>query len=178
LRGGVLALGASAVFAQAVSSHGGGVGVNLAPWVAVEGEVQLLPKDQIDTSSVMADGSVVGLRYERRRWTTLFGVKAGYRGERVGVFGKVRPGFTSLTDRGVECLGEVCALTLLAVPDYRREFALDVGGVVELYPSSRWLARVDIGSLIIRHRSTAPPCAGGECTTSNLATSLGVGMRF
>jgi hypothetical protein len=195
-----LAIGASAAFAQAVPSRvevggqmhvlrlsesadtnvglGGRVTVNLAPWLGVEGEYQFLPKDEIDTTSVTADGSTVGLRYERRRSTSLFGVKAGYRGERVGVFAKVRPGFTSLTDRGVECLGDVCALLLLAVPDYRPEFALDVGGVVELYPSPRWMARVDVGSLIVKHRSTAPPCPAGECTTSNLATSVGVGMRF
>jgi hypothetical protein len=197
---GALAVGASAVFAQAMPSRveiggqmhvlrlsesadvnvgvGGRVTVDLAPWLAVEGEYQFLPKDELDTSSLTADGRALGLRYQRRRSTALFGVKAGYRGERVGVFAKARPGFTSLTDRGVECVGEVCALVLLAVPDYRREFAFDLGGVVELYPSARWTARVDVGSLMIRHRSTAPPCAAGDCTTSNLATSLGVGMRF
>lgn len=105
-------------------------------------------------------------------------MKGGYRGERLGVFAKLRPGVTVLADRGVDCLGEVCALMLLAVPDYRPEFAVDAGGVVEFYPSARWVARVDVGSLIVRHRSSAPPCPGGDCTTANLATSFGVGVRF
>jgi hypothetical protein len=195
-----LAVAAGAVFAQSVPPRvevggqfhvlrlsdssdtnmgvGGRLTVNLTPWLGLEGEYQFLPTDVIDTTSISVDGSRVGLRYERRRSTALLGVKAGRRGERVGIFAKVRPGVTSLTDRGLECLGEVCALMLLAVPEYRPEFAVDVGGVVEFYPSPRWLARVDIGSLIVNHRSTAPPCAAGDCTTSNLATSVGVGMRF
>jgi hypothetical protein len=72
----------------------------------------------------------------------------------------------------------VCIAALLAVPQYRTEFALDVGGVVEVYASPRWLARVDVGSLIVRHRSSVPPCATGDCTTSNLAVSAGFGVRF
>ena len=157
---------------------GGRLTLDLARWFSVEGEYQFIPSDELDTTIRSIEGSVMVLRYERRRSTALFGVKTGHRGARVGVFGKVRPGFTVLTDRGIDCVGEVCALVLLAVPDYRAEFALDVGGVVEFYPSSRWTARVDVGSLVITHRSSAPPCAGGGCTTANLATSVGVGVRF
>ena len=157
---------------------GGRVTVNVTPWLGVEGEYQFFPSDDVEMRSVQADGGRAGIRYERRRSTAVFGAKAGYRGDRVGVFGKVRPGFTQLTDRGVECLGDVCALMILAIPEYRREFVVDVGAVVEVYPSPRWLARVDVGSLVIRHRSTAPPCVGGGCTTGNLAASFGVGVRF
>jgi hypothetical protein len=105
-------------------------------------------------------------------------VKAGHRWERVGLFAKLRPGVTSLSNRGVACLGDVCELILLAVPEYRREFALDVGGVLEFYPSPRLVTRLDLGTLVIHHRGTAPPCPGGECTTYNLATSIGMGLRF
>ncbi len=157
---------------------GGRVTVNVSRWLGVEGEYQYLPSDVLEDTSMLPGGSVAGIRYERRRSTAVFGVKAGQRWERFGVFGKLRPGFTVLTDRGVDCLGDVCALMLLAVPEYRREFALDVGGVVEVYPSSRWLARVDVGSLVIKHRSAAPPCAGGDCTSANLAVSFGAGLRF
>jgi len=164
------------------SDTNGGLGAratfNVTPWLGVEGEYQFIPDDVIETTSALPGGSVLGLRYERRRQTALFGVKAGYRGDRVGVFARVRPGFTVLSDRGVDCLGDVCALVLLAMPDYRPEFAVDVGGVLEFYPSPRWLARVDVGSLVIRHRSSAPPCAGGGCTTSNLAVGAGVAVRF
>ena len=157
---------------------GGRVTIDLARWLAVEGEYQFVPTDALNDTSVLPDGSVAGIRYERRRSTALFGVKAGYRGKHAGVFAKVRPGFTTLTNRGVDCIGDVCALMLLAVPEYRREFALDLGGVVELYPSPRWVVRADVGTLRIRHRSNAPPCAGTTCTTSNLAASAGLGVRF
>ena len=197
---GSLAIAASAAFGQSGSSRvevggqvnvlrlsdssdinvgfGGRVTFDLARWVSVEGEYQFVPLDALEMTSTTIGGSVVGLRYERRRSTGLFGVKAGYRGERMGLFAKVRPGFTVLSDRGLGCLGDVCALMLLAVPEYRSEFALDFGSVVEIYPSSRWLARIDVGSLMIRHRSTAPPCAFGDCTTFNLATSFAMGIRF
>jgi hypothetical protein len=157
---------------------GGRVTVDVTRWLSLEGEYQFVPDDEINQTSVALGGNVLGLRYERRRSTALFGVKAGYRGERVGVFGKVRPGVTLLTDRGLDCLGDACALVLLAVPEYRSEFALDMGGVVEFYPSSRWVVRLDLGSLMIRHRSSAPPCVAGHCTSYNLATSAGVGLRF
>lgn len=156
---------------------GGRVTLNLARWLGVEDEYQFVPDDTFTLRSAQGGGRVAGLRYQRRRSTALFGVKAGYRGERVGVFAKVRPGVTSLSNRGVDCLGEVCALVLLAVPEYRPEFALDLGGVVEVYPSARWLVRADVGVLRIRHRGSAPPC-GSACTTSDVAASLGVAVRF
>ncbi|BCS32569.1 hypothetical protein TBR22_A17830 [Luteitalea sp. TBR-22] len=156
---------------------GGRLTVNLTRWLGLEGEYQFVPDDEFTLSSVQADGRTAGLRYERRRSTALFGVKAGYRGDRIGLFARVRPGVTSLTDRGVDCLGDVCALLLLAVPEYRPEFALDIGGVVELYPSSRWLVRADLGVLRVWHRGSAPPC-GSACATSSFGSSIGVGVRF
>lgn len=157
---------------------GGRVAINLTRWLGVESEYQFVPTDEFNETFISPDGREAGIRYERRRSTALFGVKAGHRGERIGLFARARPGFTTLTDRGVDCQGDVCALMLLTVPEYRREFALDLGGVVEFYPSSRWLARADIGALRIRHRSSAPPCASGDCSSWNLAASAGLGIRF
>lgn len=157
---------------------GGRVTYDVASWWSVEGEYQFFPDDTLSLTSRVDDGRALGIAYQRRRSTMLAGVKAGYRGERFGVFGKARPGVTVLSDRGVDCRGDACALVLLAVPDYRPEFALDLGGVVEWYPSPRWVARVDVGSLIVRHRSSAPPCGAGTCTTGNLAASAGLGLRF
>ena len=68
-------------------------------------------------------------------------------------------------------------LMLLAVPEYRTEFAFDLGGVLEFYPSARTVARIDAGDTMIRHRSSAvPPCQ--ECTTHNFSSRFGVGVRF
>ncbi|HTV01174.1 MAG TPA: outer membrane beta-barrel protein [Luteitalea sp.] len=157
---------------------GGRVTVDVSRWVSLEGEYQFTPSDEFTVSNVLPDGARVGVRYERRRSTAVFGVKAGYRGDRIGVFAKARPGVTRLSNRGVECQGDACALILLVVPEYRPEFVVDLGGVLELYLAQRWVARVDVGTLLIRHRSTAPPCAGTSCTSNNLAASVGLGVRF
>src|SRR5262245_29994837 len=61
----------------------------------------------------------------------LFGVKAGHRGKRAGIFAKARPGFIAFTDLGV---------------GYG---ALDLGGVVEFYPATHWLIRGDIGDTMV-----------------------------
>jgi len=61
----------------------------------------------------------------------LFGVKAGHRGRRAGIFAKARPGFVTFTDVGIS------------------RGALDLGGVVEFYPATHWLIRGDIGDTMI-----------------------------
>jgi hypothetical protein len=74
-------------------------------------------------------------------------------------------------------VGNGCALVLIALDTYRTEFALDLGGGIEFYPSRRTVARVELGDTIIRHRSFAPPCPSG-CTSHNLSSRLGIGVRF
>jgi hypothetical protein len=146
--------------------------------VAIEAEFSFFPHDDgtIDSSAGTLPG--FGIEYRRRRSEAFFGPKVGIRGHRVGVFARGRPGFTRVTHRGVGCVGEVCALVLLAVPVYRTEFALDAGGVLEFYPSPRTVARVDIGSTLVRHRSSAPPCWGRSCTSHNFTSRVGIGVRF
>ena len=155
---------------------GGRFGLQLSRWVSLDAEVNFFPKDEfeVDTS---ADPPAARVSYNRRRTDVLAGVKAGWRGDRFGLFGKVRPGFTHLTDRGIECIGAMCALMLFARPEYRTEFALDLGGIVEFYPTRRTVARVDFGDVMIRNRGTAaPPCA--DCTTHNFTSRFGFGLRF
>ena len=80
--------------------------------------------------------------------------------------------------KGINCLGEVCTrmLFLLARPEYRTEFATNLGGVLEFYPSPSIVARVDLGTTLIRHRSFAPPC--DDCTSTNFSSRVGFGFRF
>ena len=140
--------------------------------------LSFFPSETI-TSESANPGGTLRLDYHRRRAEAFFGPKLGLRSARFGVFAKVRPGFARLTDRGVECAGEACALAnlLIARPEYRTEFALDVGAVLEVYPSSRTVARLDFGDTMIRHRSqAAPPC--WSCTTHNFTSSVGLGFRF
>ena len=161
---------------------GGRFSFDLARWIAVESEFSWFPHDDVKVNSGTPGA---GLAYHRRRAEAFFGPKMGIKTQRMGFFGKVRPGFARLSNQGVECDGDVCALMtvglpsqLLAVPVYRTEFALDLGGVFEFYPSPRTILRFDIGDVMIHHRSEAPPCWGTTCTSNNFSSRFGVGVRF
>lgn len=155
--------------------------VDLTRWLAAEAEIAFFPGDDITVRSTLSDTDF-GLVYERQRVDGFFGAKIGHRGSRYGIFGKVRPGFTRLNDQGVGCVGVDCArilaVSLLAAPRYQTEFALDVGGGVEFFPSRRTVVRFEFGDTMIRHRSFAPPCWQGTCTSHNFTTRVGAGMRF
>ncbi len=56
--------------------------------------------------------------------------------------------------------------------------AEDLGGVLELYPTGRTVARFDLRDTMIGHRSFAPPCPTGTCSSHNVSTRPGVGLRF
>jgi hypothetical protein len=164
-------------FAATSVGLGGRLSYDLSRWITIEGEYSVFPHDDI---AIVSSGTPSGpaIAYQRRRSEGFVGPKMGIRGERVGVFAKVRPGLSRLSHKGVLCTGEVCALMLLAVPGYRTEFALDAGGVLEFYPSARTDLRLDLGTTLVRHRSSAPPCWGDGCTSSNFTSSLGFGVRF
>jgi hypothetical protein len=157
----------------------GRVSVDLTNWLSAEAEMTFFPSDDIIVrdSALSAD---FGVGHYRRRTDGFFGAKVGRRGARYGLFGKVRPGFTHLTNQGVRCIGEDCArILMLFAPDaYRTEFALDLGGGFEFYPSARTVARFEFGDTMIRHRSVAPPCWNETCTSHNFATRVGGGLRF
>jgi len=156
------------------AGFGGRLSYDLTDWLAAEAETNLFVSDYFETrAAAFPDFRLI---YDRRRVEAFFGPKVGWRSERFGVFGKVRPGFARLFDQGIRCEGEPCTRMLVALPQYRTEFALDLGAVVEFYPSARTVTRVDLGSTMIRHRSAAPPCR--DCSSRNFASRIGVGYRF
>lgn len=153
---------------------GGRVTAHVTAWLSVDGDVSVFPSNRLELISTI-NGESVGLIYNRRRVDAFIGPTVGVRGDRIGVFARLRPGFTRLADRGVDCL-QVCALILIMPPQYVREFALDAGATVEVYLTPRVLARIDIGDTMIRHRRTAPPYR--DDTSHTLAARLGLGFRF
>ena len=96
----------------------------------------------------------------------LFGIKAGKHTKHVGIFAKVRPGFQ----------------TNFVVNDREQAaFALDVGGVVEVYPTRHVVLRLDAGDVIIPFGNKVVGeglFAERLGTTHNFQASLGVGIRF
>ncbi|PYS81535.1 MAG: hypothetical protein DMF67_16330 [Acidobacteria bacterium] len=121
-----------------------------------------------------------------------FGLKAGRRFERFGVFAKARPGF--VTFGGVPALVGTQTVTFggqqFVIPlfENRRKtyFSTDAGGVLEFYPSRRLITRFDFGDTIIRYgqrrsQATLDPATAFDLpaeTRHNFQFSAGVGFRF
>lgn len=159
---------------------GGRVSFDLTKWIALDGEVNFFPHDRIDNPESDTSVGPFHLANDRSRTDALFGVRVGARTGRVGAFVKARPGVTRLSDKGTECIGSGCAVIqmLRATGTNRSEFAFDLGGGIELYPTARTVARVDLGDTMIRHRSDAPPCQTSQCTSHNFSSRFGLGYRF
>jgi len=113
----------------------------------------------------------------------LVGLKGGIRRNHFGFFGKVRPGFNSYSQ----------ALTSVTttggstpVDGYGRStnFVLDLGGIIELYPSKRSTLRLEVGDthLFFGTRNvnvdgTIEPVGGGKMQHS-IQVVVGYGWRF
>lgn len=164
---------------------GGRIGYNLSKNFALEAEGNFFPRDR----DVQGGRKIQGL----------FGVKAGKKFDKVGVFAKARPGFIRF-ERGDYQLGPGGCIAIFPPPlgcfqpVAKTNFAFDVGGVIELYPSARTIIRFDAGDTIIRfgQRTVAagnpafPPPSGLNLvalpaaaeTKHNFQASVGVGFRF
>jgi hypothetical protein len=155
------------------TGFGGRLTFDLSRWVALDGEFNFFPKDDMPQQFFDAP-PVSALVYRRDRIEGLAGIKAGYRAERFGVFAKARPGFSQLFDKGVDCDGDLCPLILVMRPDYKTAFAFDLGGVVEFYPTSRIVARFDLGDVMIKQRERDVQ----RTSAHNLTSRFGIGFRF
>jgi hypothetical protein len=162
---------------------GGRLTYNWTKYIAVEGEL-----NYVTDNSDSLQGQ--------------FGVKSGVRFKnRIGVFGKIRPGFvyTRFNNRffyPAASFGTLPAFTTRS----QTNFSMDLGGVVEFYASKRVLLRFDIGDTMVHQGSssyvTSYPVFEGNLPTiqpirfvpvtyfipggvnHNLQISAGVGFRF
>ena len=115
-----------------------------------------------------------------------FGFKAGKRSERVGIFAKARPGFVGFT----EVSQLVNSTQPVIFPNFQSEretyFSMDVGGVVEFYPSRNTVIRIDAGDTIIRYGTfralgftfAQPVIERAPETRHNFQLVAGFGFRF
>lgn len=159
---------------------GGRVGYNLSPHFAIEGELNLFPKDNL---------------FNGRRFEGLFGVKGGYRSTVLGIFAKARPGFIYSAKSVVSCVVRTTVgdslsrseIVQCSSVESRTDSSLDVGGIVEFYPSKRSLIRFDIGDTMQRtsehgidfnDEGSAVVVQRPSRTAHNLQMSVGVGFRF
>ena len=141
------------------------------------------------------DASYAALRNNFPYQMAVFGLKAGVRIQRFGIFGKVRPGFVSygkvLRDSTIVFDPGPPAVTLGTQAHVNRltEKALDLGGVIEYYPARHWAIRWDLGDTLIFQEKgptfTAVPVGGTPIVTSvpartdnNFQFSTGVHYKF
>jgi len=124
------------------------------------------------------------------------GVKAGKRFEKWGIFAKARPGFVSFSEgeRDAVITGPANNPTTVVIQPRRvTGFAMDVGGVLEFYPTKRIVTRFDAGDTIVHFGdrvrdvlSFVPPngplfvvpVPRPARTTHNFQFMAGVGFRF
>jgi hypothetical protein len=156
--------------------HGGGgrVGLNPTSRIGLEAEVNFFSRgDDFPQSD--------------NRKQALFGVKiAAWRGKKLAVYGKVRPGVMQL-GKLLDCPGpdiSSCENSSRYGP------ALDLGGIVEYNYTKSFFFRFDIGDTLVRHKERKtiqvfPEVSGGFLrqtvqakTTNNLQLNVGVGFRF
>jgi len=155
-------LGPDAEFFSSTTDHarsedGAGVraGYNLTKYLAVEGEVNFFTHEQAIT--FRSGGNLLQGQ---------FGAKIGKRFDRFGFFAKGRPGFLNfsqvLTHTGNTSFtsgGQTFTFPNFEVKR-RSFFSLDVGGVVEFYPSRRVLVRFDFGDTMVHTSDVEVPTLG------------------
>jgi hypothetical protein len=143
---------------------GGRITYNFTDYLGLDGEVNHYSQQ------------VVG---SRSRTLGLFGFKAGQRFDKIGVFAKARPGFLYLNKAEVICTPGGPTIPVCEF-ESDTKFALDLGGVLEVYPSRRTIIRFDLGDTIIRFKRgfVTPVPQFRDVTTHNLQLNVGVGLRF
>jgi len=157
---------------ETVNGLGARFGYDFNEHFALDAETSFFPETRLGNSEI------------GEKTQTFVGVKAGVRTAHVGVFAKARPGvmFIGGATSSFDCTG-VGPLGARCSPNHNN-FALDAGGVLELYPSSRAIIRFDAGDTIVRVRNAT----GGSLffgnpqtvsdTTNNFQFSVGFGYRF
>ena len=171
--------GLNDIFPRTELGMGGRLSYNLNRHFALEAEVNFFPRDYRKVRSNFTGG---------RMTEGLFGLKAGLRKNKFGIFGKVRPGFES------SGRAEIARFPNGNGPDRQNpfgfedmratQFALDVGGVFELYPSRRTIVRFDFGDTIVRYPGipfTQIPqgtIVVKSLYSNKLQFSAGLGFRF
>jgi len=154
-----------------VSGLGGRFAFNFNKHFALDAETNFFPESHLLNEEV------------GQKMQGFIGLKAGVRKRRVGVFAKARPGvmwFGEFQTRG-SCtsilIGTSCTV------GHEKDFAMDVDGVFEFYPTDRLIIRADVGDTIVRYPGhtfgslTVPILVPAE-TKNNLQVSLGMGWRF
>ena len=165
---------------ETVPGFGSRIGYNASKYVALEAEGNFFLRDRS--------------REGGRKVQGLFGVKAGKRFDQVGLFAKVRPGFVRFSRGDYQpgtggCVAVFPPPIGCFQPVARTNFAFDLGGVGEVYPSKNTIIRFDAGDTIIRFGDRLVAVSSSTLnglvvipvaaeTKHNFQASFGFGYRF
>ncbi len=160
-------------FDQSYVGYGGRVGYNLNRYFALEAEANYFPERNFT-------------EVQQTRMIQVFaGVRAGIRRESFGIFAKARPGLMNFARLPNHTRCDISASPRLVCQDESQtNFAFDVGGVIEFYPTPRTIVRFDAGDTIVRFQAAGPTQNFTSTvftpakTTHNFQASIGIGFRF
>jgi hypothetical protein len=156
-------------FGETINGLGGRFGYNINKYLAVDAEASFMPERHLRNNQL------------GQKVQGFIGAKTGLHSRYIGVFAKARPGlmFIGEVTSGFNCSGN--GFATICRPSHNN-FALDAGGVVELYPASRTIIRFDAGDTIVRIRNATAGILSAPVTTSetthNFQFSVGFGYRF
>ena len=165
---------------------GGRFTYNFNKNIAVEVEANYFPVNRLagkEIDRIFGTDEFIRLFVEPkgRKFQAFAGPKIGYRGKKIGVFGKIRPGLFYV-DRfpSISFLSLSPAFSTADYQDIKAVFyATDVGGVVEFYPSKRTVLRFDVGDTIIVYKAGIKPKEFNPgFTRHTFQFSTGFGFRF
>ena len=172
---------------QTEYGFGGRFTYNFNKNAAVEAEANFFPVDRLSRTGRERERIFgtseffrVFLEPQGRKFQAVAGPKIGYRGKKVGVFGKIRPGLFYVERLPIIDTLSVTLPNIGIFADEKKAifFSTDVGGVVEVYPSKRTVLRFDIGDMIIRYNAQEPKAFNPAFTRHTLQFSTGFGFRF
>ena len=158
------------------SGFGGRLTYNFTRSIAAEVQTDFFPKDLSSFANGRAGGRMIQVQA---------GPKIGKRFEKFGVFGKVQPGAVSFS-KTIKWNFVPSPLNPTLQIERRTFFSLDVGGVLEFYPTPRIVTRFDGGDTIIYYDSTQVPFLTLRMPIIEMPAkrrhqfrfSAGVGFRF
>lgn len=159
---------------------GGRVTYNFNRSFAAEAEINFFPDKQ---QAFSTEGNAIQAQ---------FGLKAGKRFQKFGIFAKLRPGVLSVDDVFTVLPGPISVVNGIAQFNTKTErtsfFTLDMGGVLEFYPSKRMVVRFDGGDTVVRYPERFDILFGTQAPTvirvrgpkyqHNFQLTAGVGFRL
>jgi len=163
-------------FDETDSGLGGRFGYNINQFLSVESEFDLFPQKRPVLNAIH---SPILDYNDSRRMEALFGIKAGIRRPRFGVFGKARPGFFYISEGSRFIDPDVKSVRAPEQPRSQFQFAMDWGGAIEAYLSDQTFVRIDVGDTMIKFKRSQWGDTGVRNFLShNLQMNIGIGYRF